>query len=348
LAEVDVKGVFILGNRTVEVRELPKPELGHGLVLVRAVEVGVCGSDLHGYRHEPRPGSGRLVQGHELTGVIEAVGPGVEHLKPGDRVVAYQAWGCGYCEYCASGRSNLCVNRKVIGKKDRYQKEYSVMPEAVALPLPDYVTFDDGVTLSCAGGTAWGGLQHVKPSCDDAVVVFGLGPVGLMGAMWARAMGAYVIGVEVVPERLELGMVTGCNAVIDPSKEDVVEQVMALTHGHGATVGYEASGNKEAQRLMLEATHFSARLVYVAIAPPGEIIDPSTNRNRGPYLGLRAIHGTFTFSMGDWYDMLRAIRLQGLQPGKIVTHRFSIDQASEAYAVADSGRCGKVIFEWPE
>ncbi|MBN1400540.1 MAG: alcohol dehydrogenase catalytic domain-containing protein [Anaerolineae bacterium] len=341
-----MKGVVVIGNRQVQVRELPKPEAEHGQVVVRAVEVGVCGSDLHGYRAQAREGARRLVSGHELTGVVESVGPGVEHLKPGDRVVAYQAWGCGYCEFCASGRSNLCVNRKIIGKKDRYQKEYSVMPEAVALPLPDWMTFDDGVTLSCAGGTAWGGLQRVKPSCDDALVVFGLGPVGLMGAMWARAMGAYVIGVEVVPERLELGLASGCNAVIDPSNEDVVERVMELTYGYGASVGYEASGNKEAQRLMLEATHYAARLVYVAIGGPGEVIDPRTARNRGPYLGLRAIHGTFTFSMGDWYDMLRAIRLQGLQPGKIVTHRFSIDQASEAYAMADSGRCGKVIFQW--
>jgi threonine dehydrogenase-like Zn-dependent dehydrogenase len=340
-----MKGVVVVGNREVEVRELPMPEPRHGQVLVKAVEAGVCGSDLHGYRREARKDI-KFVQGHELTGVVETVGPGVEHLKAGDRVMAYQAWGCGYCEYCASGRSNLCANRHVIGKADRYQKEYAVMPEAVALPLPDEMSYDDAIMLSCAGGTAWAGVQRVKPSCDDAAVVFGLGPVGLMGVFWARAMGAYVIGVEVNPERLKLGKLAGAHALVDASQEDVVARVKDLTHGHGATVGFEASGNKGAQAMLLEATHWSARVVYVATAPPGAVIDPRVGR-RGP-LGLREVHGTFTYSMGDYYAMVRAIRLHGLQPGAFVTHRFPIEQADQAYAVADSGNCGKVIFAWPE
>jgi threonine dehydrogenase-like Zn-dependent dehydrogenase len=340
-----MKGVVVLGNHQVEVRDLPVPEPGHGQVLVRAVEAGVCGSDLHGYRREERTG-GRYVQGHELTGVIEAIGPGVEHLQPGDRVMAYQAWGCGYCEYCASGRSNLCANRVVIGKADRYQKEYAVMPEAVALPVPDEMSFDDAIMLSCAGGTAWAGLRRVQPSCDDAAVVYGLGPVGLMGVLWARAMGAYVIGVEVNPERLALGLQAGAHAVIDASQEDVPARVRELTHGHGATVGFEGSGNKGAQAQLLEVTHWSARVVYVATAPPGAVIDPRVGR-RGQ-LGLRAVYGTFTYSMGDYYDMVRAIRLHGLKPGELVTHRFPIERADEAYSLADSGNCGKIVFAWPE
>ncbi|MBC7237137.1 MAG: alcohol dehydrogenase catalytic domain-containing protein [Chloroflexi bacterium] len=338
-----MKGVVVVGNRQVELRELPKPEPGHGQVLVRAVEVGVCGSDLHGYRAEPSEGP-RFVSGHELTGVVEAVGPGVEHLKPGDRVMAYQAWGCGYCEYCASGRSNLCANRRIIGKADRYQKDYSVMPEAVALPVPDELSFDDAVMLSCAGGTAWAGLQKVKPSVNDATVITGLGPVGLMAAFWARAMGSYVIGVEVNPVRIELGKQAGAHVVINPQEEDVVTRVMEITRGEGARVGFEASGNKGAQELLLQATYFEGRVVYAAIAPPGKVIDPRAGK-RGD-LGLRAIHGTFTYSMGDYYEMVRALLLHDLHPGTLVTHRFSIAEAAEAYRVADSGSCGKVIFQW--
>ena len=340
-----MKGVFVLGNHQVEVRELPLPEPEHGQVRVQAVEAGVCGSDLHGYRREPGEGTARFVQGHELTGVIDAVGPGVEHLKAGDRVMAYQAWGCGYCEYCASGRSNLCYNRKIIGKAHRYQKEYAVMPEAVALPVPDEMTFDDAIMLSCAGGTAWAGLRKAHPSCGDAVVVAGLGPVGLMAVYWARAMGAYVIGVEVNPVRLELGVKAGAHVVIDANAEDPVTRVREITRGRGATVGVEASGNKAAQELLLELTYFEGRVVYIASAPPGKVIDPRVGK--GGHLGLRAVHGTFTYSMGDYYDMVRAILLHGLTPGDLVTHRFPIDQAREAYSVADSGSCGKVVFAWP-
>lgn len=339
-----MKGVVVLGDRTLELRDLPKPEVAHGLVLVKAQAVGICGSDLHPYRAPIREGAKRFVQGHELAGVIEEVGPGVEHLKPGDRVVAYQAWGCGYCEYCASGHSNLCANRKIIGKADRYQKDYSVMPEAVALPLPDALSFDDGIMLSCAGGTAWSAMQKVAPSCDDTVVVFGLGPVGLMGVMWARAMGAYVIGVEVNPTRLDLGRRIGAHVVLDPTREDVVARVKEITRGEGATVAFEGSGNKGAQADMLAVTHWSARLVYVATGPAGPIIDPSVGR--GGKLGLRQVFGTFTFSMPDWYRMTRAILNHQLAPGSVVTHRFPLVEADAAYRVADSGDCGKVIFEW--
>ena len=339
-----MKGVYVVGGRHVGLKEIPKPEPQHGQVRVKAVAIGVCGSDLHGYRAEARPEPSMLVQGHELAGVVDAVGPGVENVRIGDRVVAYQAWGCGYCQYCTSGRANLCANRKIIGKADRYQKEYSVMPEAVALPLPEALTFDDGVVLSCAGGTAWAALQKVRPSCDDTVLVMGLGPVGLMGVLWARAMGAFVIGVEVSPERLALAERVGVHVVIDAARCDLVERVLDLTHGEGATVGYEGSGNKDAQRMLLEATHWAGRLVYVAIGPPGAVIDPRTARGRGAHLGLRAIHGTFTYSMEDWHRMTRTIALHGLKPGDIVTHRFPLAAAEEAYATADAGRCGKVIF----
>ena len=121
---------------------------------------------------------------------------------------------------------------------------------------------------------------------------------------------------------------------------------MAITGGEGARVGVEASGRKTAQEQLLNATYFEARLVYVASAPQGKVIDPRPGR--GGELGLRAVHGAFTYSMGDYYDMLRALLLHDLHPGGLVTHRFSIDDADQAYRVADSCDCGKVVIQWPE
>ena len=186
------------------------------------------------------------------------------------------------------------------------------MPETVALPLPDELTFDDGLLLSCAGGTSWAALQKAHPSCDDAAVVFGLGPVGLMAVFWAKAMGAYVIGVEVNPTRLALGKEAGADVVLDGREQDPVERVMAITGGEGARVGVEASGRKTAQEQLLNATYFEARLVYVASAPQGKVIDPRPGR--GGELGLRAVHGAFTYSMGDYYDMLRTLLLHDPSP----------------------------------
>lgn len=183
-----------------------------------------------------------------------------------------------------------------------------------------------------------------RPSCDDAIVVFGLGPVGLMGVYWARAMGALVIGVEANTERLKLGASAGAHVLINANEGDVVARVREQTLGQGASVGFEASGSKEAQTMLLEATHWSARVVYVAIAPPGPVIDPRTGK--GGHLGLRSVQGAFTHSMGDYFDMVRALQLHGLSPETLVTHRHPIEQADEAFAMADSGNCGKVVLAW--
>lgn len=343
-----MQGVLVLGNHQVEVREMDKPEPGYGQVLIRPMAVGVCGSDLHGYRGEPRPAASLVVGGHELTGIVEQVGPGVETVKSGDRVVAYQAFSCGHCEQCASGHGNLCANRKDFGKgawRDRYQKDYSVITETMCLMLPAAMSFEDGVMLSCAGGTAWAALRLARPSCDDSVVVFGLGPVGLMGVMWARAMGAYVIGIDLVPERLALAEQIGAHVVINAGQEDAVARVREITGGEGATVGFEGSGSKKAQSDILQATHYAARVLYVAVGGKGAVIEPSVGR--GGQLGIKTVYGCFTYSIPDWYGMVRSIQLHGLKPGTMVTHRFPVSQASEAYATADSAQSGKVIFVWP-
>lgn len=340
-----MKGVVVLGNHKVEVRELPKPVPAQGQVLVKAVEAGICGSDIHPYRGAPSPATGKFVQGHELVGVVEAIGPGVEHVQPGDRVFVYLGWGCGHCDYCAEGHGNLCLDRRDQGKQDRYQKEYTVVKEEMTLRMPDEMSFDDALMLTCAGGTAWAGLQNAKPSCDDTVVIFGLGPVGLMAAFWAEAMGAYVIGVEVVQERLALAQKLGIHAIVDAKTEDTVVRVRELTRGKGATVGVETSGTKIAQAQLFEVTSRRARIVYITGAAPGAVIDPSPFGNWGR-LALRVVSGTVTYGIPDWYRMAETLVIHGYRLGQIITHRFPIEQAQEAYALAETGRCGKVVFQW--
>ena len=346
-----MKGVVVLGDHRVEVRELPVPEPGYGQVLVRAVQAGICGSDIHPFRAAPGPrppqaGQGLFVQGHELVGVVDRVGPGVEHVQTGDRVFCYLGWGCGHCEECADGHGNLCLDRRDQGRMDRYQKEYSLVREEMALRMPQELSFDDALMLTCAGGTAWAGLRKAAPSCDDSVVVFGLGPVGLMALFWAKAMGAYVIGVEMSDERLALAQQLGAHAVVDAKREDPVMRVRELTRGKGATVAVETSGNKGAQAQLFEVTQRKARLVYVAGAPAGAVMDPNPFGNWGR-LGLRQVVGTVTYGIADWYQMAETLVLHGYKPGQLITHRFPIEQAQEAYDVTESGRCGKVVFEWP-
>jgi threonine dehydrogenase-like Zn-dependent dehydrogenase len=194
--------------------------------------------------------------------------------------------------------------------------------------------------MSCAGGTAYSALRKVQTTYADTVAVFGLGPVGLMAVMFGRAMGARVIGIDLIPERLELGSALGAEAVIDARHEDPVACIAELTGGVGATVGVEASGNSAVRtKTIYEATSGRAgtRIVYLALGDPAA--------RMGLIFGARTVTRNHIFSIPQYHEMCRLIANKGLEPGSIITHRFSLDQATEAYELLESGRLGKAVFD---
>ena len=158
-------------------------------------------------------------------------------------------------------------------------------------------------------------------------------------------MGAYVIGVERRAERLNLATQAGAHAVVDASSEDVVERVRALTDGEGASIGIECSGSRAAKEALLQTTGREARVVYAAGGTPGAVIDPSPFGVWGQ-LALRTVRGTMSYGLHDWYRMAKAMRLHDLEPGALVTHKFPVERASDAYALVDSRKSGKVVFAW--
>ena len=180
-----MRGVILPGQERVELKEFGRPEPGHGQVLVKMKASGLCGSDLRAIYHE-HTGSGaeryqNLIAGHEPSGQVEAVGPGVSGFGPGDRVVVYHILGCGRCEECMKGFMIGCSSqeRAAYGwQRDGGHADYLLAEARTLLHLPDGLTYTDGALVACGFGTAYQGILRAGVSGRETVLVVGLAPLG--------------------------------------------------------------------------------------------------------------------------------------------------------------------------
>lgn len=203
-----MKGVAFLGERKLELREFQDPTPGSGEVVLQMKASGMCGTDLGQYRAAKGVFNSELIGGHEPCGVVAEVGPGVPEAlaRPGMRAMVHHYKGCGVCNHCRSGWSQLCRgDMKVHGRTDHgSHAEYMKVPASTLVPLPDELSFEVGAAISCGTGTAWGALERIALSGRDTIAIFGQGPVGLSATQFAKAMGARVIALDISDERLGL------------------------------------------------------------------------------------------------------------------------------------------------
>jgi threonine dehydrogenase-like Zn-dependent dehydrogenase len=340
-----MRGVVFVGERELEIRDFPDPTPEPGEVIVAIKASGMCGSDLHSYR-EPksvRTPDKHCIAGHEPCGVVAARGAGVsEELAPtGQRVMVHHYRNCGRCRHCRSGWSQMCmlggITYGVTG--DGGHANYMRVKPEMLVPLPDELSFEEGAAVSCGTGTAYQGLRRLDASGHDTLVVFGQGPVGLSGTMLGKAMGARVVAVDVTPERLELAERFGADVTLNPRDVDVVETVRELTYGEGADAVLETSGNAEARNNALGSARIWGRVCFVGIGGPTtfsverDIIHKQLN-----------IFGSWTFSSVGQADCARFVIDHKLPLDSLFTHRFSLNEAADAYRLFDTQTTGKGVF----
>lgn len=342
-----MRGVVLPGDSTVRhvTREVPTP--GHGQVLLAVRASSICGSDIRAIYREhlgtgPEAYQG-VVAGHEPCGEVVAVGPGCDRLAVGDRVVVYHIAGCGQCEECHRGYLIGCTSptRSAYGwQRDGGHAEYLLAEERTCLKLPEGLSFVDGALVSCGFGTAYEALLRLGVSGRDAVLVTGLGPVGLAAAMLARALGAGpVVGTDVAPDRLRLATDLGVVDKAVPAGEGAEARLAELSSGRGFDATVDCSGNAAARHLALSATAHWGRCAFV-----GE--GGSVAFDVSPLLIHKqiALHGSWVTSVGHMQELLGNLARWGLRPEAIVTHRFGLDEAAKAYELADAGTAGKVCL----
>ena len=345
-----MRGMVMLGEGEVEVWEFPKPKPVGTQVLVRVKAAGLCGSDIHKL---PNPAEGRsdrrCIRGHEPAGIVAEVGEAVTMVQVGDRVSVYHAPWCGHCEDCMRGDLFNCQvlgvgNRLGTMRVDGGDADYVLVDQNVCFPLPDVLSFEDGAIIACAGGTAYHALRRADVRAGEFVLVSGLGPVGLCAVQLAAAMGGHVIGVDPEPYRRDLALQHGAQCAIDPLAEDLAARVHEITAdpfgGKGVEVVIETSGNDRARADVIKAAAYHARLIYIGFG------GREPNVLLGPQLGGRWITGSNMFSGVDYYELVRFILRQGVHFHDLVTHRFPLEQAQEAFDLFVSRQTGKVMFVW--
>ena len=243
-----MKGVVLLGDRTLEIREFADPTPGPGEVVLDIKASGMCGSDLKYYRARGgaaalgfKTQAGPVIAGHEPSGVVAAIGPGVSprEARIGQRVMQHHYRGCGVCAHCQTGWMQLCVEgvAEVYGATGHgAHAQYMKCPARTLVPLPDELSFDAGAAISCGTGTAWGALRRLGLSGDQTVAIFGQGPVGLSATLLAAKMGARVIALDTGEERLARATQFGADILINPRTDNVVERIRELTRRFASIV----------------------------------------------------------------------------------------------------------------
>src|SRR5450432_805247 len=235
-------GAFLPGNSTVVLKEVPVPEPSHGEVLLRMKASTICGSDIRCIYHEhlgkgPEGYQG-VIAGHEPSGQIVEVGAGCRRFGVADRVIVYHISGCGVCNDCRRGYMISCTSekyRRAYGwQRDGGMAEYLLAEEKDLIYLPAELTYADGAQVACGFGTVYEGLTKIGIDGNHAVLITGLGPVGLAAGALCRKFGANkIIGIDVVPERMKIALDLGlCDEVLASGPENV-PQVKQLTGGFG-------------------------------------------------------------------------------------------------------------------
>jgi threonine dehydrogenase-like Zn-dependent dehydrogenase len=340
-----VRGVFLPGGSKVEQREVPDPLPGHGQVLVRMRASTICGSDIRAiYRehlgHGPEAYKG-VIAGHEPAGEIVEVGPGCRRFGVGDRVLLYHIAGCGLCPDCRAGYMISCTSpyRAAYGwQRDGGHADLLVADESTCIALPEPLSYLDGACVACGFGTAYEAVVRAGVSGRDSVLVTGLGPVGLAVGLLARSLGAArVIGVDAVEERVELAESLGAVDTALGAGPDAVDAVRSSTGGVGCEVAIDCSGSPAGRLTALEG---SRRWARVGMVGEGNRLDVDVSQ--ALIHPQRTVFGSWVTSIGRMEELVGNLVRWGLRPERIVTDRFPLEKATEAYAVADGGRAGKV------
>lgn len=318
-----MRRIVTVGPRHIEVREDVEPTAGPGEAVIAVEAVGLCGSDLHFYLGDYPYVNYPRTQGHELVGVIEALGEGATGLSIGDRVAVEPLLPCGTCLPCRRGRRNCCTAMRTIGVQ-----VHGGLAERVAVPVANlYPTGDlpaDIAVLSEPLSIAEHAVRRGDVADGEQVVVFGAGPVGQAILVVARDRGARVMVVDPLPARLELAALFGAEETVQVRAADPEAAVAAWTNGEGPVRVFDATGVPAVLESAVRVLAASGTIVVVGLSKnPACIPLIDFTRKEMSVLGSRNNLGVFGAAV-------ETVTRHAATIGRLVTHRFPLERAGEA------------------
>lgn len=319
---------------SIDVRKVDIPVPGDNEALVKVHCIGICGSDVHYYEH------GRIgryvvekpiILGHELAGEVVQIGKHVKNVSVGDRVAVEPGVTCGRCQYCKSGRYNLCPDVVFLATPpvDGAWAEYIAIQSDYLFKLPDTMSYEEGALLEPLS-VGFHAMQRGNVKPFDRLLIQGLGPIGLLAAQAAKLFGVTEIyATDVVPYRLQLARELGVTEAIDARSENVGKRLDELTGGAGVTVIVETSGSAGAMADAVRLVNRGGRIVYVGLPTVDEIpIDLSRLID-----AEIDVYGVFRYA-NTYPAAIQALQRSTLDIRKIITHRYPLSDIKEAVETA--------------
>lgn len=338
-----MKTTVLHAAKQITVEERPVPQPGEGQVLIKVMACGVCGTDVHifegdkGAADNPLP----IVLGHEFSGVVEQVGPGVSGITPGDRVCVDPNVLCGHCYYCLSGIGHFCENMVGIGTTmDGGFAQYCVVAARAVYQLGENTSFAEGAMaepLACC----LHGFDMCNLSAGDDVVIIGGGMIGLLMVQLAKISGAARVAlVEPVPVKREAGKKLGADLCIDPTTEDV-KAALTAAGIHRAAAVIECVGKPATIKQAIDVAGKKSIVMMFGLTKPEETVDILPFEIFKKEVELKA-------SFINPYTIGRAVALidqKKVDVSAMVAGRVPLEKLAEVLASPELRREGKYIVE---
>jgi L-iditol 2-dehydrogenase len=317
----------------IEINEIEPPVPGPGEVLLKVQRIGVCGSDVHVY-HGKHPYTGYpVVQGHEFSASLEAVGPGVQGLKPGMKVTSMPQIVCGKCEPCKRGDYHICDELRVQGfQAPGCAQEYWTTDAETIIVLPDSFSYEQGAMVEPVS-VAVHSTRRAGNLKGKNVAVLGAGPIGNLVAQVAKAEGARVLITDISEYRLELAKQCGLEFTSNPSKESLKEASLRAFGPSGFNVALECVGIEATMKDAIETIAKGGTIVVVGVFGDKPRVDMGLVQNNE----LNLV-GTLMYKKEDY---LRAVELIGsgeVQTIPLMSRHYSMEAYLDAYKFIDEAR----------
>jgi 6-hydroxycyclohex-1-ene-1-carbonyl-CoA dehydrogenase len=323
--------VFHGSGQPLRIEEIPTPAPDPGQIVVKTAACGVCHTDLHYIDHGvPTFKQPPLVLGHEASGLVAQVGSGVKDFKVGDRVLLPAVLTCGVCEFCRTGRENICQTMTMFGNNiDGAYAEFVATPAKDIFHLPKEIPLEEGAIIADAISTPYHAVKNrAEVKAGDTVVVFGCGGVGINVVQVAAAVGGVVIAVDVSEKKLEWARKFGATYTINARKvEKIGKEIKKLTNG-GADVALEAIGRPETIETAFGTLRKGGRLVVVGYS--AEEIKLSAARIM--YFEME-IRGSLGCRPVDYPKLIELARIGKIKVTELVTHKFPLEKIDEAFGL---------------
>lgn len=326
-----MKAVRIVKPEQLELIEVEKPVINEkDNVLIRMTAAGICGSDVGIYHGTNAAATYPRIIGHEMVGVVDQVGPNVQNLKVGDRVIVNQVTSCGECYPCRKGRGNVCDHLAVRGVHiDGGYREYIAVPESDCYILPDQLSDVDAVMIEPTT-IAIQSCTRAQLEQEDMLLLYGAGALGSSILRIARQMCSHIIVADIMDDKLAEAKAAGAKYTINTQKEDFLEKVMEYTNGRGATVSIDAACVKDSLLNLLKATGNAGRVITMGFSTaPTEVNQFLITSKELDVRGSRLQNKMF----GKAIEMINA---GTLDLAGSVSHTYPLTRAQEAFNFLDT------------